>query len=66
MKKVNTVTVNEIMDYEMGVMEGDDVVEFFQKLIDTGMAWALQGHYGRTAKVLIDAGHCVLETSSGE
>ena len=30
----------------------------FQELINTGMAWQLQGFFGRTAAALIDAGHC--------
>ena len=50
------VTVDQIMDYEQGEMEEEEVVEFFQELVNTGMAWTLQGHYGRTAMDLINAG----------
>jgi hypothetical protein len=29
-----------------------------QYLIDTGLAWKLQGYFGRTCQALIEAGHC--------
>lgn len=48
--------VGRIMDYENGVMKPDEVIEFFQELVNTGMAWTLQGHYGRTAEALIEQG----------
>ena len=50
------VDVNDIMRYEGGEMDEAEMIEFFQKLVDNGMAWRLQGHYGRTAQALIDAG----------
>lgn len=53
-----TDLLNEIMEYESGDMSDDRIVAFFQKLINTGLAWQLQGSYGRTAKALIDAGYC--------
>jgi hypothetical protein len=48
--------VDRIIDYESGLMEEQEAVEFFQDLVDSGLAWTLQGHYGRTASRLIDAG----------
>ena len=34
------------------------VVDAWQLLIDTGLAWQLQGCYGRTAQALIEKGIC--------
>ena len=53
-------TVTDIIDYESGNMDWDRLVAFFQKLIDTGLAWQLQGHYGRTAMELAREGYCTL------
>jgi hypothetical protein len=36
----------------------DTFIEAWQVLIDTGMAWQLQGWFGRHAAALIDAGEC--------
>ena len=48
-----------------GIAEGfeqaeseEQVIEAWQYLIDTGLAWRLQGWFGRTAKGLIDSGVC--------
>ena len=51
-------TVEMIMDYEAGDLELEDTLTLFQELIDTGLAWRLQGHYGRTAQRLIEDGYC--------
>ena len=54
------MNVQDIMDYENGDMDWDRIVDFFQGLIDSGMAWKLQGSYGRMAQNLIDEGECFL------
>ena len=46
----------KIIAYESGDMSDDEEVELFQHLVDTGMAWQLQGTYGRQAHRLIEAG----------
>ena len=43
---------DDVIKYEAGEMTREEEVSFFQKLIDTGMAWKLQGHYGRNAERL--------------
>jgi hypothetical protein len=52
------VDVSKIIAYENDEMTQEEVIEFFQELIDTGYAWRLQGHYGRTALRLIEYGYC--------
>jgi len=47
---------NQIISYEEGLLSEEETVDLFQYLLDTGMCWTLQGHYGRTAVRLIDAG----------
>ena len=46
--------IDYIMDYEMDQLDDFNTLKLFSELIKNGMAWNLQGHYGRTAQHLID------------
>lgn len=48
--------LSQIMDYESGNMDSDDVVPFFGRLVASGLVCSLQGSYQREAQRLIDAG----------
>jgi hypothetical protein len=50
---------DKIMDYECGDMQPLEIIPFFQKLIDSGLAWKLQGGYGDQALNLIEQGYCI-------
>jgi len=49
-------TVDDIVAYEQGELDESDTLGLFADLIKSGHAWILQGHYGRTAQRLIEAG----------
>lgn len=51
--------VAAIMAYEAGELDESGTKDLFQDLVNTGLAWQLQGHYGRTAQALIEGGHIV-------
>ncbi len=48
--------IDKIIAYENDDLNTREFLALFQELVNTGQAWSLQGHYGRTAKSLIDKG----------
>jgi hypothetical protein len=51
-----SVDVNALVDWESGALSEEEEFALFQALVDTGLAWSLQGAYGRHAMRLIEAG----------
>jgi len=45
-----------IIEYESGQLSREQTIDLFQHLVDSGLAWSLQGHYGRTAAELLRRG----------
>lgn len=59
MSQYDPKLVDEMMRYENGEMENlPEEVALFQKLINSGIVWQLQGFYGRRAQQLIDMKVC--------
>lgn len=52
-----------VIDYESGLLEPKEIIEGFQHLINSGLVWGLQGHYGRVANQFIESGDCTLPDS---
>ena len=48
--------VIEVAQDEDGIYSEDEYLQAWQHLVDTGMAWQLQGWFGRRAQDLIDEG----------
>ena len=51
--------VDDIIRFENGEMNEEEVIDFIQGMIDSGVVWRLQGSYGRLAQFYIDQGLCV-------
>ncbi|WP_438470743.1 DUF7417 domain-containing protein [Streptomyces asiaticus] len=46
----------DIMSHEAGELDARETLDLFALLVRSGMAWTLQGSYGRTANELIHKG----------
>lgn len=57
----NADVVSKIIKYEVGELTEEEELDLFKNLVKTGLAWTLQGHYGRRAKMLIDEGYISLK-----
>lgn len=58
--KINEESLNIvdwIMQFESGEISEKNFFKLFSHLIKTGMAWTLQGFYGRTANAVIKQGY---------
>ena len=56
--------LDRMISYECGTLCDTEAIKLFQELIDSGLVWKLQGHYGRTATHLVEAGICILKNKS--
>lgn len=45
--------LDKIIQYETEEVDDQWLIDFVQELVNTGLAWGLQGHYGRLAHNLI-------------
>ncbi len=55
-----TMDVDEIIAFEQGDLSEQEEAKFFQKIINDGSVWSLQGTYGRHAMAAIEQGLCIL------
>lgn len=57
MPRLKLINITErVMAFEAGLLDHDQTVELFSLLVKSGLAWTLQGMYGRVAESLIRSG----------
>jgi hypothetical protein len=57
MKQIEIMSLMQrVVEYESEEHSLEWIVQLFADLIATGLAWQLQGRYGREAKAMIDEG----------
>jgi hypothetical protein len=53
----STTLVDQLVRYENDELSTKETVDLFGLLVQTGLAWTLQGHYGRRAYYLVEQGY---------
>ena len=53
---MNNFTATGLAEGFIEAESEEQVIEAWQHLVDTGLAWSLQGQFGRTAMGLIEQG----------
>lgn len=48
--------LDRMIAFEDGRLDLEQTIQLMQELVDSGLAWQLQGAYGRTASMLIERG----------
>lgn len=49
--------LDQMIAWEQGDLDEEGTIALFQSLVDSGLAWQLQGAYGRQAMALIEDGY---------
>jgi len=60
MKKLTNLEATMIAEGAQEPESDEQYIQAWQQLIDTGLAWQLQGFFGRTASAMIQNGVCYM------
>ena len=60
MKKLTNLEATMIAEGAQEPESDEQYIQAWQQLIDTGLAWSLQGFFGRTASAMIQNGVCYM------
>ena len=63
MKKLTNFEATMIAEGEQEPESDEQYIQAWQQLIDTGLAWSMQGFFGRTASAMIQNGLCYYPTT---